>query len=346
MHGQLSGIPEETIATNPQGSVLGSGGDPRDMENQDSPYINHQRMSTGMSGDNLPVTASNIPQWTIEEILREIKALNDGTLIFKRPNKKLMTSGTTTPETPLEFQREPEQYTFQPKINARSKTVKSKFKDIEKRSDDTTFSRGNTVTPGKSPLESRNSDRKAQSDRKDMKPRRTQTDIHNRLLEVRTEYEKKKELKKEIKDKKEMEKCTFKPNINTKSKNIESRFKSVAAGEKPVVKDPKAASFYGEGAITAADLLEPRKGGEPIQKKKNTEELPQVGEYLQCTFKPELVSNFKKKILQKKVEVRGVDDAARRMRGAHESREKTKNYLERQGRFENQLEIRDVVREE
>lgn len=65
MHGQLSGIPEETIATNPQGSVLGSGGDPRDTENQDSPYINHQRMSTGMSGDNMPATASHIPQWTI-----------------------------------------------------------------------------------------------------------------------------------------------------------------------------------------------------------------------------------------------------------------------------------------
>lgn len=163
-----------------------------------------------------------------------------------------------------------------------------------------------------------------------MKPRRAQTDIHNRLLEVRTEYEKKKEMKKEMKAKEEMDKCTFKPNINNKSKNIESRFKSVAAGEKPVQRDPKAASFYGEGAITAADLLGPKRGG-PGEggSKKKTEELPQVGEYLQCTFKPELISNFKKKILQKKVEVRGVDDAARRMRGAHESREKTKNYLER-----------------
>ena len=60
-------------------------------------------MSTGMSGDNVPLTASHIPQWTIEEILREIKALNDGTLIFKRPNKKLMSGMMTPPETPLEF---------------------------------------------------------------------------------------------------------------------------------------------------------------------------------------------------------------------------------------------------
>lgn len=85
--------------------------------------------------------------------------------------------------------------------------------------------------------------------------KRVQTDIHNRLLEARSEYEKKKEIKKEMKAKEEMDKCTFKPIINTKSKNIESRFKSVAAGEKPVAKDPKATSFYGESGITAADLL-------------------------------------------------------------------------------------------
>ncbi len=70
-------------------------------------------------------------------------------------------------------------------------------------------------------------------------------------------------------------------------------------------------------------------GKSPLRKK--TEELPQVGEYLQCTFKPEIIGKkFNKGILAKKKEAaRGVDNAAKRMREAHESREKTKNYMER-----------------
>ncbi len=140
---------------------------------------------------------------------------------------------------------------------------------------------------------------------------------------MRTEYAKKKEIRKEQKAIEEMEKCTFKPTINTKSKNIESRFKSNASGEKP--KDQKVAAFQSGGAITAADLFGAKKGaGEVAKPQKQKNELPQVGEYLHCTFKPELVSNFQKKSLKKKVEVRGVDDAARRMREAHSNREKTK----------------------
>ncbi len=83
-----------------------------------------------MSAENLPVTHSQMPQWTIEDILREIKTLNDGTLIFKRPNKRLLSAKEVSSTPGPEFQRDPQEYTFQPKINARSKTVKSKFKEI------------------------------------------------------------------------------------------------------------------------------------------------------------------------------------------------------------------------
>ncbi len=68
-------------------------------------------------------------------------------------------------------------------------------------------------------------------------------EYHQRLIEAKTEYEKKKALRKEQKDKQEMDKCTFKPSINEKSKNLDSRFKNggAPAPEKP--KDAKVAIF-------------------------------------------------------------------------------------------------------
>lgn len=106
--------------------------------------------------------------------------------------------------------------TFQPKINARSKMVKSKF-------------RSETHTPLKAqPPKEGDSEKKAATEGPKPKQmhRRVNTDIHNRLLEVRTEYQKKKEMKREQIESEVMTKCTFKPSINNKSKKIESRFKT------------------------------------------------------------------------------------------------------------------------
>lgn len=140
-------------------------------------------------------------------------------------------------------------------------------------------------------------------------------------------------MRQEQKVKQEMEKCTFKPNINEKSKNLESRFKNGSAPTPEKPKDQKAAVFNSGGVISAADLLGAKRGDlgtSPKRKKTVGEELPQVGHYLQCTFKPDIIGrNFNKQILEKKKDIRGVDDAAKRMREAHESREKTKNYMER-----------------
>ena len=140
-------------------------------------------------------------------------------------------------------------------------------------------------------------------------------------------------MRQEQKAKQEMEKCTFKPTINEKSKNLESRFKNGGAPTPEKPKDQKAAVFNNGGVISAADLLGAKRADtatSPKKRKAPSEELPQVGEYLQCTFKPEIIgTNFNKQIFQKKKDVKGVDDAAKRMREAHENREKIKNYMER-----------------
>lgn len=99
-------------------------------------------------------------------------------------------------------------------------------------------------------------------------------------------------MRKEEKAKQEMENCTFKPSINEKSKNLDSRFKNGSAPTPEKPKDQKTAVFNSGGVISAADLLGAKRGDvgtSPKKRKSAAEELPQVGEYLKCTFKPEII---------------------------------------------------------
>ena len=205
--------------------------------------------------------------------------------------------------------------------------MKSKFKEIKQEPLDQSFE--------KKQANGSESEKTPQKSVEDAAARKAATEHHKKLIEAKKEYEKKKQQRLEQQAKEEMDKCTFKPSINEKSKNLESRFKNGGAPTPEEPKDAKAAAFMSGGGITAADLLgggggaaQAKPGTSP--KKRKSEELPQVGQYLQCTFKPEIIgTNFNKQILNKKKGARGVDDAAKRMREAHEEREKTKNYLER-----------------